>query len=92
MEVRYHTRVLSDDLKKIGSTNKIRIKKAIENKLMINPVIFSEPLRCTLVPLRKLRVGDFRIVLSIQENIIYIHAIGHRKEIYEKIAPRRNNS
>ncbi len=89
MEVRYHPQVVSNDLPKISSGNKLRIRKAIENKLVVNPVLYGEPLRGTLIPLWKLRVGDYRIVYGIQNETIYIHAIGHRKEIYDKIAPKR---
>ncbi len=90
MEIRYHPLVLSEDLRKIGTSQKLRIKKSIENKLLINPTIFGEPLRGTLIPLWKLRVGDYRIVFGMQDDILYIHAIGHRKEIYNKVALKRD--
>jgi len=31
----------------------------------------------------KLRVGDWRIIYTIEEDSIIIQSIGHRKEIYE---------
>jgi mRNA interferase RelE/StbE len=89
MEIKYHPHILSEDLPKMSGVIKLRIKKAIEKKLMINPTIFGEPLRGTLIPLWKLRVGDFRIVFGISNDTVYVHAIGHRKEIY-KNADNRN--
>jgi len=34
----------------------------------------------------KLRVGDYRIIYSIESQIVTVHVIkiGHRKEVYEK--------
>ncbi len=39
------------------------------------------------IPSWKLRIGDYRAILSIntKEKIIFIEKIGHRKEIYKKI-------
>ena len=90
MEIKYHPNVLSDDLPKISNSIKLRIKKAIEKKLMINPTIFGEPLRGTLIPLWKLRIGDYRIVFGIDNSVVYIHAIGHRKEIYGRVSQGRD--
>lgn len=89
MEVRYHPDVLRTDLKKLSLENKNRIKKSIENKLLINPTVYGEPLRGTLIPLWKLRVGDYRIVFGIEDNVIYIHAVAHRKDIYNKTTTTR---
>ena len=32
----------------------------------------------------KLRVGDWRVVYEIGENVIVIKAVGHRREIYKR--------
>ncbi len=31
----------------------------------------------------KLRMGDWRVVYTVEDDLIVIHAIGHRREIYE---------
>lgn len=89
LEVRYHPKVVSDDIPSLSKAVRGRVKKAIENKLLDHPEIFGQPLRGSLVPLWKLRVGDYRIVYDVSNEVVYIHAIGHRKDIYTRIAPKR---
>ena len=45
-----------------------------------------EKLTANLAGLCKLRVGDYRIVYEVLDNeqIVVIHLIGHRKDIYRK--------
>lgn len=31
----------------------------------------------------KLRIGDWRVIYTIEESLIAIHAVGHRREIYK---------
>lgn len=64
-----------------------KIKKRIWDKLQeckINPFQFLKP----LVQIKgfKLRVGDYRIIIDVQEKIkiLYVEKVGHRKNIYEK--------
>ena len=81
---------ISDDLKKIPSPTKKRLRTAIENKLATNPEKFGEPLRKNLRGFWKLRVGDYRIVFKVDndEAVITIIAIIHRKEVYEVVGRR----
>ena len=62
-----------------------KIKKAIEKKLMIDPVAYGKPLRFSLKGLRRLRVGNYRVIYKIDEGkeIVIIVRIAHRKEVYE---------
>jgi len=73
------------DLKKISPNIKYIIKRAIEEKLMSDPVRFGLPLRNNLKGLFKLRIGDYRIIYSISKKIVTVHVIkiGHRKEVYK---------
>ena len=72
------------DLKRISPDVRYILRRAIEEKLMIDPVRFGVPLRRTLKGLMKLRVGDYRIIYSIQKKtvVVYIIKIGHRREVY----------
>jgi mRNA interferase RelE/StbE len=54
---------------------KQRIKSAIETRLLTEPEKYSDPLRRTLKGYRKLRVGDYRIVLRVDKDVIYILGI-----------------
>lgn len=73
------------DLLNLSKTDKQQIKKSIEKKLTTNPIEFGKPLQYSLKGLRRLRVGDFRIIFQIHEenNTVLIVKIGHRREVYE---------
>ena len=44
--------------------------------------ITPEPLSGELSGMFKLRIGDWRVVYTLEEDVILIRAIGHRREIY----------
>ena len=87
-KLRYHPSVKEKDLAKINETIKKRIRIAIENRLMVDPVKYGEPLRRTLKGYRRLRVGDYRIVYKIEQEDLLILGICHRKDIYKKAKKR----
>ena len=74
-----------DDLKSISKAEKEKIRKAIENKLSQNPIEFGKPLQYSLKGLRKLRVGDYRVIFQIDSkaSVVLVVKIGHRREIYD---------
>ena len=88
MEINYQIRYLEEVTKKhipqLSSDMKVSIKRAIEERLLVNPVHFGKPLRYSLKGHRRLRVGDYRIVYRIdtETNTVIIVAIKHRKDIY----------
>ena len=86
--LRYHPDVREKDLPKINRNIQKRIKTAIEKRLLVEPERYSEPLRRTLKGYRKLRVGDYRIVLKLQDQDILILAICHRKDVYQRMECR----
>ncbi len=47
---------------------KERVKKAIAKRLMTEPALYGKPLRATLKGYWKLRVGDYRVVYSVQDS------------------------
>ena len=77
-----------NDLKEIPKKHLVKIKEAINDKLKEKPEFYGIPLRGSLKPYRKFRVGDYRIVFKVEGNKIYILAILHRKKVY-KIAENR---
>lgn len=87
-QILFHLAVRKD-LLKLDASEKKRIKLAIETKLFINPDLYGIPLRGNLKRLWKLRVGDIRILFSINLKKIKILVIANRKDVY-KIASRRN--
>lgn len=77
------------DKKALNFINKLdkKTKQRIWSKLQeckIDPFRFLKPL--VQINGFKLRVGDYRIIIDVQEKIkiLYIEKIGHRKNIYER--------
>ena len=87
-QILYADKVAKIDIPKISSLYKIRIRKAIEFKLVTRPDLYGKPLRRTLKGYFKLRVGDYRIVFRIENKKVKILAIAHRKIVYEIISKR----
>lgn len=83
----YHYEI-SDDLADIPANIKERIRKAIETRLLIDPINYGLPLRKSLRGHRKLRVGDYRIIYRIHGKEVIILKIGHRRDVYPKILAR----
>ena len=86
--LRYHPEVKEKDIPKLNVNIRKRIRTAIEQRLLVSPEMYSEPLRRTLKGYRKLRVGDDRIVLRIERQNILILGICHRKDVYERMERR----
>ncbi|HLA00397.1 MAG TPA: type II toxin-antitoxin system RelE/ParE family toxin [Thermodesulfovibrionales bacterium] len=87
-ELRYHPDVRDVDIPQLNETLKKRIKKAIEECLLISPHQYGEPLRKTLKGYWKLRVGDYRVVYRVVRNEVWIFAIINRIDVYKKIIKR----
>ncbi len=92
-KVLYHPEV-DKDLRQIGKSRAKRAIKAIDEKLVTEPESFGAPLRKGLVGLRKLRVGDVRIVYRVeQERIeVLVITIGKRADgdVYKVAGSRKN--
>ncbi|MFN8370279.1 MAG: type II toxin-antitoxin system RelE/ParE family toxin [Bacteriovoracaceae bacterium] len=76
---------IAKDLKSISQDMQYIIRRAIEEKLMVDPHKFGTPLRRNLKGLMKLRVGDYRIIYSVQNDTVTVEIIkiGHRREVYD---------
>ena len=84
-EITYLPEVVDKQIPKLTLPIKRKVKKAIEKKLMTNPVAFGKPLRFSLKGLRRLRVENYRVIYKIddKEGVVIIVRIAHRKETYE---------
>lgn len=49
-----------------------------------NPLVYAEILTNPIIGTYRFRIGDYRIVFDLDENIIMIVDVGHRKDIYRK--------
>lgn len=82
--IEYDTEI-EEKLRKIPKTIRIRIKDAIEKRLMIAPLDYGKPLIREWKGYRRLRVGDYRIIYKVFEEkiVVFIVEIDHRKSVYD---------
>ncbi len=85
---RYHPRVRDEDLPRISAELRRRIARSIETRLATAPERYGAPLSGSLRGYWKLRVGDYRVVFQMREREVWILAVIHRKDAYER-AERR---
>jgi len=83
--IRYHPKV-KEDVKSLDKPTKEKIKRAIEEKLSTEPLIYGERLKGTLRDLWKLRVGSYKVIYIVEEETVYVLGIVHRREAYKGIS------
>jgi mRNA-degrading endonuclease RelE of RelBE toxin-antitoxin system len=85
-QIEYLEVVIEEDIPQLPKKIKAVIKKAIEERLMTDPVGFGKPLRYSLKGHRRLRAGDYRIVFRIEQSkqTVLVTAIKHRKDVYDE--------
>lgn len=81
-DIVYHTKVVEDDIPRLSTSWRAKIRDAIKEKLTTSPDFFGKPLRRSLKGYRKLRVGDYRVIFRIQGSKVLILAILHRSVVY----------
>lgn len=84
----YHELVVKQDIPRLSSIWRERIRRAIEDRLKTHPEVYSKPLRQSLRGYRKLRVGDYRVIFRINGNMVKIFIIQHRSVVYKMILRR----
>jgi mRNA interferase RelE/StbE len=84
-DILYAENVVKKDIPALPKTMRNRIKTAIEERLVVDPIGFGKPLQYGLKGHRRLRMGDYRIVYRLipEKQQLMIVAIAHRKDIYE---------
>lgn len=83
-QISYHPEI-ENDISGLPKNIKTRVQKAIEQRLLVDPMRYGVPLRRSLQGYRKLRVGDYRVIFKLNKDNIVILKIGHRKEVYQKV-------
>jgi len=81
--IEYLESVVDEDIPCLTRSEKLKIKKAIEEKLVNDPIRFGKSLQYSLKGCRRLRVGDYRIIYVIEKDAVLIVKIGHRREVYK---------
>ena len=87
-EIVYHYLVVEEDIPKLSSVWRKKVRRAIEEKLITQPELYGKPLRRSLKGYRKLRVEDYRVIFLIEKNKVKIFVIKHSSIVYE-IAEKR---
>ncbi|OQY11405.1 MAG: hypothetical protein B6I30_06845 [Desulfobacteraceae bacterium 4572_187] len=79
-------RTVAKALKKISKSEQKRIIKAIDSLAENLPNLDTTKMKGNN-PFHKIRVGDYRIVYEIQDDVllILIVKIGHRKDVYRSL-------
>ncbi|OGK15008.1 hypothetical protein A2774_01165 [Candidatus Roizmanbacteria bacterium RIFCSPHIGHO2_01_FULL_39_12c] len=77
-----YTKSAFNDIKKLDTVTKKRIKKKIE-ALSLNPIVKAKRLVNPIIGTYRWRIGNFRVVFDLDGNKIIILRIGHRREIYK---------
>jgi mRNA interferase RelE/StbE len=82
--IEYLESVVREDIPTLSKEVRRQIRVAIEQKLTLHPVEFGKPLRYSLKGARRLRVGDWRVIYTIEPpDVVLVVKIGHRKDVYE---------
>jgi mRNA interferase RelE/StbE len=70
------------DLAAIDATNRRRLVAAID-ALAMDP-LRGQALKGGLTGLRRIRVGDFRVVYEVRQTevVVLVVCVGHRREVY----------
>lgn len=84
--IEYLDLVVDEDIPALPKRMRDLIRRAIEERLTVEPIGLGKPLRYSFVGHRRLRVGDYRIVYRVEQNLrrVIIVGIKHRKDIYEE--------
>lgn len=88
-KVAYHHLVVRDDIPRLSSEWRAKVRRAIEERLTTQPEFYGKPLRRSLKGYRKLRVGDWRVVFRIEKSTVKILIIQHRSVMYTQAQKRK---
>jgi len=78
-EIRFTPRFLKN-IKTLDKEVQVRILREI-NILKTNPYV-GKPLRGEWKGIYSLRIGDYRVLYQIRENVVFLLVVGHRKRVY----------
>ncbi len=81
-EIVFDELVIEKDFKSISLPDRKKVVRAVRNKLAADPERYGEPLRGDLKGFWKLRVGDFRVIYSIEKEriLVCVVVVGFRRD------------
>ena len=82
--VQYLQSVVDEDIPKLTKSVRQRVRKSIERKLVSHPIESGKPLRYSFKGARRLRVGERRVIYTIEpRDVVLVVKIGRRREVYQ---------
>lgn len=87
-DIVYHSQVVEYDIPKLASSWRQKIRTTIEQRLSTDPAFYGKPLRRSLKGYRKLRIGDYRVIFTVEGQTVKILMIAHRSIVYTVITKR----
>lgn len=71
------------DLKKLSPEVKKRVMEKLEFFIASNtPLAFIEHLTNNEIGSYRFRIGDYRVIFDLEDDILVVLKVGHRREIY----------
>jgi addiction module RelE/StbE family toxin len=71
-QILYQEHVISKHIPELPSDMKPLVKRAIEERLTVDPIGLGKPLQYSLKGHRRLRVGNYRVIYRIEKNTVII--------------------
>ena len=81
--IKYLHEVVNNELPNIQINDRKKILKAISERLTVDPINLGEPLHRNLKGYRRIRVVNYRIIYKVIGNIVEIHHIDYRRDVYD---------
>ena len=78
-----YNHLVAKDVRRLPRNIRDIIGNAIADRLAFDPFRHSIPLKYGLEGFRRMRVGGYRIIFTIDKDTLIIHRIRHRKDAYE---------
>lgn len=84
--IEYLKSVTKEDIPLLPKNIRKTIQNAINERLSTNPMLFGKSLGYDLKGHRGLRIGDYRVIYTIEQKkrVVLIVAIQHRSYVYEE--------
>ena len=76
-----YKKIVAKDLARLGKTEARQLLDKIEKEFSSHPDRYPA-LQGPLAGLRKMRMGDYRVIYAILDNDVLILRIGNRREVY----------
>ncbi|MFB3882056.1 MAG: type II toxin-antitoxin system RelE/ParE family toxin [Armatimonadota bacterium] len=84
----FHPSVIRSDIPKLHPLVRLRIRRALRQRIALDPTGCGKALGGTMKGYRSFRVGDYRVTYDVAPDRIRILRIGHRSEVYHHTEKR----